>query len=90
MTYSVAEARKRLPQLLRAAQSGERVEITRRGKPVAVVVSIADYRHLAGEVGSFSQAYHRWRQSVDPADLDLPADYFRGLRDRAPGRDTSL
>lgn len=34
-SYSVAEARDRLPALLVAAERGEAVTITRRGKPVA-------------------------------------------------------
>lgn len=34
MEVSVAEAKNRLPKLLRAAEAGEEVIITRRGKPV--------------------------------------------------------
>jgi prevent-host-death family protein len=37
MDVSVAEARKRLPELIRAAENGERVVITRHGKPVAQI-----------------------------------------------------
>jgi len=35
MDVSVAEAKNRLPQLIRAFENGEQVVITRNGKPVA-------------------------------------------------------
>ena len=35
MDVSVAEAKNRLPELIRAVEQGESVVITRRGKPVA-------------------------------------------------------
>lgn len=88
--YSVAEARKQLPKLLHDIEDGQAVEITRRGQPVAVVLSLADYRRLANAPGAFGEAYGAWRRSVDDADLDLPDDYFDGLRDRSVGREVDL
>lgn len=38
-SVSVAEAKARLSELLEAVENGERVEITRRGKPVADLVA---------------------------------------------------
>jgi antitoxin (DNA-binding transcriptional repressor) of toxin-antitoxin stability system len=38
MQVSVAEAKNRLPALIKRAESGERVTICRRGKPVAELV----------------------------------------------------
>jgi prevent-host-death family protein len=38
---SVAEAKNRLPELIRAVENGERVTICRRGKPVAELVRSA-------------------------------------------------
>jgi prevent-host-death family protein len=35
MDVSIAEAKNRLPELIRAVESGEKVIITRHGKPVA-------------------------------------------------------
>jgi prevent-host-death family protein len=37
MDVSVAEAKNRLPELIRAAEKGEQVVITRHGKPVAQI-----------------------------------------------------
>lgn len=39
--YSVAEAKNRLPALLSAAERGERVTITRYGKPIAEIRPIS-------------------------------------------------
>lgn len=38
MKVSVAEAKNRLPELIRAVEEGEKVTICRRGKPVVDVV----------------------------------------------------
>ncbi len=37
MDVSIAEAKNRLPELVRAAEGGERIVITRHGKPVAQI-----------------------------------------------------
>jgi prevent-host-death family protein len=37
MDVSIAEAKKRLSELIRAVENGEQVVITRRGKPVAQI-----------------------------------------------------
>jgi prevent-host-death family protein len=38
MTYTVAEAKNRLPELIRLAEAGARVTITKRGVPVVEIV----------------------------------------------------
>jgi prevent-host-death family protein len=45
-SYSVAEARDQLASLIRRAEEGETVTVTRRGKPVARVLSEKAYRKL--------------------------------------------
>ena len=37
MDFSIAEAKNRLPELIRAVEHGERIVITRHGKPVAQI-----------------------------------------------------
>ena len=44
--YSIAEARNHLSTLVHEAESGKPVKLTRRGKPVAVVMSMAAYEAL--------------------------------------------
>jgi prevent-host-death family protein len=47
-SYSVAEARDQLTSLIRRAESGEAVTVTRRGKPVARIISEDAYRKIVG------------------------------------------
>jgi antitoxin Phd len=87
---TVAEARSGLPRLLHAVERGQPVEITRRGQPVAVVLSLADYQRLSGKPRDAWEAYEQWSASVDPCDRELPDDFFTKLRDRSPGRRVRL
>ena len=50
---SVAEARQDFAGLIKRAQQGNAIEITRRGEPVAVLLSTAEYSALKGERSSF-------------------------------------
>ena len=46
--YSIAEARNQLSRVVHEAESTGEVQLTRRGKPVAVVLSMDEYRRLNG------------------------------------------
>ena len=86
-TYSVAQARSHLSLLLGEVERGNAVSITRRGKSVAVVVSPRQYKRLTGGAGGFRALYDAWCVTVDDDDRDLPAGFFRQLRDRSRGRE---
>lgn len=86
-TYSIAEARDNLTSIVRDVERTMAVELTRRGKPVAVILSIDEYRRLSAPAGSFSHAYTRFREQVDLAALDLGPELFAGIRDADPGRE---
>lgn len=87
--YSIAEARARLPGIVHDAEAGTPIELTRRGKPVAVLISVDEYRRLSDGRRDFWGAYERWRASIDPADLEGD-DPFADVRDRSPGREIDL
>ena len=89
-SYSIAEARRNLPTLLADVERGAPAEITRRGEPVAVVVSVSEYGRMASGRPSFRDAHAGWRKGVDPRDLDIARGYFDSLRDRSPGRSVKL
>jgi prevent-host-death family protein len=76
---SVAEAKNTLPALLHEAEAGP-VEIVRRGKPVAVILSRANYDRLRGKGEGVWSALERFRTTHDLAELDA-AGAFDGLRD---------
>ena len=84
--YSISEARDRLPGLVHDVEAGTPVELTRRGKPVAVLTSVDEYRRLSSRREGFWTATERWRASVDPADLE-GEDPFADVRDKSPGRE---
>jgi prevent-host-death family protein len=79
---SVAEAKNSLPALLHEAER-EPVEIVRRGKPVAVILSRASYERLSGKGQGVWAALERFRETHDLAELDA-ASAFERSRDPSP------
>ena len=63
--YSVADARDRLAKLVHDAERGAAVEITRRGKPVAVLVSLSEYQRLRKGANGFWHAFQKFLKEVD-------------------------
>lgn len=84
--YSITEARSNLPAIVDQAESGREVELTRRGKPVAVVMSLQQYARLRGERERFGAAYRRFLASHDLHEVGLDDDAMATVRDRSPGR----
>ena len=89
-SFSVAEARQNFARLLQTAERGRVVEITRRGQPVAVVLSAAQYLALVGEGPSFKTAIDDLRARLGVERLGIVDDDFAGLRDASAGREVSL
>jgi prevent-host-death family protein len=89
-SYSVAQARSHLPEILDQVESGKEVELTRRGRKVAVVVSARRYEELGSDRSSFGKAYRSFldRHSLD--EVGVEADVFGVHRDRTPGRPVRL
>ena len=44
--YSIAEARNHLPAIVHDAENGAPIELTRRGKPVAVLISASEWASI--------------------------------------------
>jgi len=87
--FSIAEARNRLPALVHAVESGPPVRLTRRGRPVAVLVSVAEYERLRPGRPGLWEAIEAFRERTDLSDLDVD-DIFRDVRDSSPGREVKL
>jgi PTS system cellobiose-specific IIB component len=85
--YSIAEARNGLTGIVHEVERGGQVEITRRGKRVAVLVSTAEYGRLTGGKRDLWEAIEKWRESVDWDVLGDIDDVWVDVRDRSPGRD---
>lgn len=88
---SIAEARNTLTRLIHAAENGQVVRITRRGKPVAVLVSEDAYERLesAGANRDFWQAVEDWRAQAGFDWPELTPDEVDDWRDRSPSREFS-
>ena len=86
---SIADARDHLPALVRDAEQGHSIELTRRGKPVAFLVSAQEYRNLTAGRRDLWTAIEEFRGSHDLSALD-PEEIWNGVRDRSPGREVDL
>jgi prevent-host-death family protein len=87
--FSIAEARAQLPGIIDRVEAGADVELTRRGKSVAVVVSTREYARLRAARVSFAEAFGRFTAEHGHG-AGLGRDFVRGLRDRGTGRPVRL
>ena len=85
--HSISDARRNLSKLIREAEDGTTVELSRRGKPVAVLIGYSDFRRLSANRRGFGAAYRDFTEAVDLSELGLDPDVlFEGVRDRTRGR----
>jgi prevent-host-death family protein len=89
-TFSIAQTRDNLAALLKTLRRESVIRITRRGKPVAVLLSVEDYDRLTAGKTGFWSAYTSFRQHVDLAALDIGPDVFEAVRDVSPGREVGV
>jgi prevent-host-death family protein len=89
--HSIAQARSNLPRLVREAEQGKAVELTRRGEPVAVLIGCREFERLTGRYRSFDETYRAFREAVGLEGLAIdPEVVFAGARDPGPGREVGL
>ena len=84
--YSIAEARNHLSEVVRLAEVEGVVELTRRGVPVAVVVSRDEFLRLQTPTREPFGFLDRFRTQHDVDGCGLEPDDLAGLRDPHPGR----
>jgi antitoxin Phd len=87
--YSIAQARDHFPGIVHEVERGSQIELTRRGKPVAVLVSLPEYERLTSGTGGFWEALEKFRREADLEAMWEDGDPFEGVRDRSPGREFS-
>lgn len=86
-TVSIAEAKSSLPRLVREAEGGAHVTLTRRGRPVAVLIGVEQLARLEARRPSFSEAFATLVERFDPAALGIePDDVFTRSREADGGR----
>jgi len=84
------EACNQFASLVHAVEENSVIEITRRGEPVAVILSIHEYRTLKGVDKDFWVEYLKFCKNNDVKEDSLKEDEFANLRDRTPGREVNL
>ena len=88
---SITEARRNLPSLIREAEGGQVVELTRRGNPVAVLIGQRHFERLTASRRGFTQAYDEFAADVDLTELALdPDQLFAVARQETSGRAVRL
>jgi prevent-host-death family protein len=88
--YSIADARSNLPTIVDQAEAGVEVELTRHGKPVAVVLSLRQLERLRGDRARFTDAYKAFLKRHSPKTIGFERDFFESLRPKEAGRTFSL
>jgi prevent-host-death family protein len=88
--YSIAEARHDLAAIVHELEGRELIELTRRGEPVADMLSLKEYRRLTTGKEKFWEAYLAFRDTVDLSRLGIEPEVFEGVRDPSPGREVRL
>jgi antitoxin Phd len=86
-SFSIAEARHDLAALVHQLDRQPRIELTRRGKPVAVLISVREYNRLATPARRFWEAYETFAKSNDLQRLEIDPEFFTDARDRSGGRE---
>jgi len=64
-TSTIADAKNNLSQLIYQLESDDPIHLTRHGKPVAVMLSEANYQRLTQKNNGLYQAIQQWRRQLD-------------------------
>ena len=89
-TATIAEAKNKLSHLIYQLEQGEPIHLTRYGKPVAVMLSEAQYQQLVSPSKSITSAILHWRSQLDAElDVGLIDNELNGIRNESIGREFS-
>ena len=87
---SIAEAKNRLPSIIHSVEKGPYIKLTRRGKPVAILLSIKEYERLSKKTTGLWEALSKFREQVKEINTDITDPEFEDLRDADPGRKVEI
>jgi prevent-host-death family protein len=88
--YSIAEARSSLPTIVNQAEAGAEVELTRRGKPVAVLISHRQLERLRSDRPRFIDAYGAFLREHSLEAIGIDGAFFQAVRAKGAGRKVTL
>ena len=67
---SIAQARDQFTQLVYKVEAGKKIEVTRRGQRVAVILSAEEYDRLSQPRQGFAEGMMTWRKEFGLDDRD--------------------
>jgi prevent-host-death family protein len=85
--YSIAQARNQFATLVREVEGENRqIQVTRRGEPVAVILSVDEYERLLSHKSKHDlwQAYLEYKEQWQDVPMDIEGDIWDGVRDKTP------
>ena len=88
--FSIAEAKNKLSTIIHNVEKGPCVKLTRRGKPVAVLLSIQEYERLSRKYTGFWSAISEFRRKLEDEGIEIYDRDFEGLRNLSSGREVEL
>lgn len=88
--FSIAEAKSKLPSLVHSVEKGPAVQLTRHGKPVAVLLSVNEYEKLHRKKTDFWNKLSAFRKSIESEQIEITEGDFKDLRDTSHGRKAEL
>jgi prevent-host-death family protein len=88
--FSIAEAKSKLPAIIHSVEDGPYVQLTRHGKPVAVLLSIREYELLVLKKKGFWSALIEFRNAMKNEETQITDADFSGIRDPSFGRESEL
>jgi prevent-host-death family protein len=88
--YSIADARSSLPTIVNQAEAGTEIELTRRGKPVAVVISHRHLEKLRSDRPRFIDAYRAFLRKHPLKTNGVDRRIFESVRAKGAGRKVDL
>ena len=86
--FTISEAKNKLPAIIHAVEKGPSVKLTRRGRPVAVLLSIREYEALSRKHVGFWDAVKTFREKND--NVWISDQDIENLRDSSLGREVDL
>lgn len=88
-SYTIADARHNLAAIVHELEREPAIQLTRRGHPVAVLLSMSEHARLQGGSTTFGDTYQAFCASVDLAALDIDLAVFDGVCDLTSGHEMS-
>lgn len=86
-TFSITDARSQLPKIIHSVESGDATQLTRRGIPVAVLLSLKEYEALLNQSqGGLLQALKSFRALKQNGNKDIADKEVDNWRDKSTGR----